>query len=44
MAINQVTIAHLFLVGESATTEMAFPDVCLKVRKSEKKITLEARD
>ena len=31
-----------FLVDESATIEMAFPDVCLEVRKSEKKITLDA--
>ena len=34
---------NFFLLVESATIEMAFPDVCLEVRESEKKITLEAR-
>ena len=29
-----IFILVLFLVAESATIEMAFPDVCLKVRKS----------
>ena len=49
-SFKNLGISH-FLVAESATIEMAFPDVCLEVResgspevrKSEKKITLEAR-